>query len=65
MLEARIIAVADVVEPISSHRPYRPALGIDRALEEIQKGKGLLYDAKVVDVCVNLFKEKGFTFDNH
>lgn len=65
MLEARIIAVADVVEPISSHRPYRPALGIDRALEEIQKGKGLLYDAEVVDVCVKLIKEKGFTFDNH
>ncbi|HHT9135354.1 MAG TPA: HD domain-containing phosphohydrolase [Candidatus Avalokitesvara rifleensis] len=64
LLEARILAVADVVESISSHRPYRPALGIDKALEEISKNKGiLLYDARVVDACVRLFKEKGFKFE--
>lgn len=58
LLEARIIGVADVVEAMSSHRPYRPALGIDKALEEILKNKGILYDPKVVDVCIKLFKEK-------
>ncbi|MEA3313201.1 MAG: GAF domain-containing protein [Caldisericota bacterium] len=62
MLEARILAVADVVEAMSSHRPYRPALGIDKALEEIEKNKGILYDSKVVNVCIKLFKEKGFKF---
>ncbi|MEK7369608.1 MAG: HD domain-containing phosphohydrolase, partial [Planctomycetota bacterium] len=60
--EARILAVADVVEAMASHRPYRPALGIDKALEEISKSKGILYDANVVDVCVRLFREKGFKF---
>ncbi|MFH0786638.1 MAG: PAS domain S-box protein [Pseudomonadota bacterium] len=59
-LEARILAVADVVEAIASHRPYRPALGIDKAFEEIEKNKGILYDAEVVDACLRLFKEKGF-----
>ena len=58
--EARILAVADVVEAMSSHRPYRPACGIDKALEEIAKGKGVLYDPKVVDVCLNLFLKKKF-----
>lgn len=62
ILEAKIIAVADVVEAMSSHRPYRPALGIDKALEEISKNKGTLYDSEVVDVCIELFKEKGFKF---
>jgi len=62
MLEARILAVADVVEAMSSHRPYRSALGIDKALEEIEKNKGILYDSKVVDICVRLFKEKRFKF---
>ncbi|GAF99392.1 unnamed protein product, partial [marine sediment metagenome] len=62
ILEARIIGVADVVEAMSSHRPYRPALGIDAALEEIFKNKGILYDPEVVDVCLKLFKEKGFEF---
>lgn len=61
--EARIMGVADVVEAISSHRPYRPALGIDAALEEITKNKGILYDPKVVDACLKLFKEKGFKFE--
>ena len=60
LLEAKIIGVADVVEAMSSHRPYRPALGIDRALEEILKNKGILYDPGVVDACLKLFKEKGF-----
>jgi len=62
LLEARILGVADVVEAMSSHRPYRPALGIEKALEEILQNKGILYDPKVVDVCLKLFKEKGFKF---
>lgn len=63
LLEARIIAVADVVEAMSSHRPYRPALGIEAALAEIERGKGTLYDPKAVDACLRLFREKGFTWD--
>jgi len=51
-----------VVEAMSSHRPYRPALGIDVVLEEISKNKGILYGPEVVDVCLKLFKEKGFKF---
>lgn len=62
ILEARIIGVADVVEAMSSHRPYRPALGIDKALEEISQNRGILYDPEVVDVCIKLFKEKDFKF---
>jgi PAS domain S-box-containing protein len=61
LLEARIMAVADVVEAIASHRPYRPSLGIDFALEEISRNKGLLYDADAVDACLKLFQEKGYT----
>lgn len=60
LLEARILAVADVVEAIASHRPYRPALGIDKALEEISQKKGIIYDPKVVEVCLKLFKEKKY-----
>lgn len=60
IIEARILAVADVVESMASHRPYRPALGIDRALEEIEKNSGTLYDAAVSDACLRLFREKGF-----
>ncbi|MCD6326677.1 HD-GYP domain-containing protein [bacterium] len=63
LLEARILAVADVVEAMVSHRPYRPALGIDRALEEISKNKGTKYDPEVVDVCLTLFTEGGFDFE--
>jgi HD-GYP domain-containing protein (c-di-GMP phosphodiesterase class II) len=48
---------------MSSHRPYRPALGIDKALEEISKNKGILYDPKVVDVCLKLFEEKELKFE--
>jgi len=62
MLEARILAVADVVEAMSSHRPYRPSLGIDKALEEISQNRGVLYDPDVVDACVKLFAEKAFAF---
>src|SRR5665648_9035 len=62
-LEARIIGVADVVEAMSSHRPYRPALGIDKVLEEISQNRGILYDPEVVDACLKLFKEKGFKFE--
>ncbi|MBW2650712.1 MAG: response regulator [Deltaproteobacteria bacterium] len=62
LLEARILAVADVVEAMSSHRPYRPALGIDRALEEISQNKGILYDPEVADACLSLFTEKDFKF---
>jgi putative nucleotidyltransferase with HDIG domain len=62
LLEARILGVADVVEAMSSHRPYRPALGIDKALEEISRNKGILYDSKVVGACLKLFKKKGFKF---
>ncbi|MGB6371350.1 MAG: HD domain-containing phosphohydrolase [Atribacterota bacterium] len=58
LLEAKIIGVADVVEAMSSHRPYRPSLGIDAALEEISKNKGALYDSEVVDTCLRLFKKK-------
>ena len=60
MLEARILAVADVVEAMVSHRPYRPAHSIDEALEEISRNRGILYDPEVVDACVRLFTEKGF-----
>ena len=63
ILEARILAVADVVEAMSGHRPYRAALGIDKALEEISRNKDVLYDAKAVDACMRLFMEKGFRFE--
>ena len=63
LLEARILAVADVVEAMASHRPYRPALGTDKALEEIQQNRGTLYDTEVVDACVKIFNEKGFKFE--
>jgi len=61
LLEARILAVSDVVEAITFHRPYRPAMGIDPALEEISQNKGILYDADVVDACLKLFQEKNYT----
>ncbi len=63
MLEARILAVADVVEAMAHHRPYRPALGIEAALAEIERGKGVLYDPDVVDACLRLFRERGFSWD--
>ncbi len=62
LLEARILAVADCVEAIDSHRPYRPALGRSAALGEISMNRGTLYDAQVADTCLRLFNEKGFNF---
>jgi PAS domain S-box-containing protein/putative nucleotidyltransferase with HDIG domain len=63
IVEARIMAVADVVEAMASHRPYRPAIGIDEALEEIEKNKGTLYDDTVAEACLRLFREKGFQLE--
>jgi len=63
LMEARILAVSDVVESMASHRPYRPALGVDAALEEIEKNKGTLYDADAVDACLRLFCEKGYQLE--
>jgi HD-GYP domain-containing protein (c-di-GMP phosphodiesterase class II) len=60
LLKARIMAVADVVEAMSSHRPYRPGLGIDRALSEIEQGSGSLYDVVVASACLRLFRERGY-----
>jgi HD-GYP domain-containing protein (c-di-GMP phosphodiesterase class II) len=60
LLKARIIAVADVVEAMASHRPYRPSLGIDAALREIADNRGGKYDSKVVDICLRLFRDKGY-----
>jgi len=54
--------VADVVEAMASHRPYRPALGMQKALEEISTNRGILYDPEVVDVCLKLFKEGKYKF---
>jgi PAS domain S-box-containing protein/putative nucleotidyltransferase with HDIG domain len=62
LLEAKILAVADVIEAMASNRPYRPALGIDKALEEISKNRGRLYDPGVVDICLKLFTEKNYKF---
>ncbi|MBU3935772.1 PAS domain S-box protein [Patescibacteria group bacterium] len=62
LIESRIIAVADVVEAMASHRPYRPGLGIDVALTEIEQNSGTLYDDTVVHSCLRLFREKGFHF---
>ena len=64
LLEAKILAVADVVEAMSSHRPYRPALGIEKALEEISQNKGVLYDPNVVDACLKLFNENSFKLED-
>jgi PAS domain S-box-containing protein len=63
IMEARILAVADVVESMASHRPYRPALGLNSAMEEIEKNNGTLYDNTVADACLRLFREKGYHFE--
>src|SRR5665648_955956 len=60
--EARILCVADVVEAMMSHRPYRPALGVTAALEEIEQGAGTIYDADCVNICLKLFRDEGFSF---
>ena len=62
LMEARILAVADVVEAMATHRPYHPAQPIEMALDEISDNKGKLYDPQVVDACLRLFKNKGFKF---
>lgn len=61
--EARITAVTDTVEAMASHRPYRPALGIDRALDEIQKNAGKLYDLEAVNACARIIKDKEFNIE--
>jgi PAS domain S-box-containing protein len=63
LMEARILAVADVVEAMASHRPYRPALGIDKALDEIDKNRGTVYDNTVANACLRLFREKGYQIE--
>jgi PAS domain S-box-containing protein/putative nucleotidyltransferase with HDIG domain len=63
LLESKILNVADVVEAMSSHRPYRPALGIGAALDEITQKRGILFEREVVDACLRLFREKHFKFD--
>ena len=62
IMEARILCAADVVEAMASHRPYRPALGMDKALDEITRGKGSRFDSDVVDSCLTVIKEKSFEF---
>ena len=62
-IEARILAVADVVEAMASHRPYRPALGLDAALAEIEKHRGRLYDSGAVDACLRVFREQGYQLE--
>jgi PAS domain S-box-containing protein len=63
LIESQILAVADVVEAIASHRPYRPGMGIDAALDEIAKNKGVIYNPEAVDACLKLFREKGYRFE--
>ncbi|MFC1887088.1 HD-GYP domain-containing protein, partial [Thermodesulfobacteriota bacterium] len=63
LIEARILCVADVVEAMASHRPYRPALGIETALEEILNHSGRLFDPDVVDACFDVFSSKEFRFE--
>jgi PAS domain S-box-containing protein/putative nucleotidyltransferase with HDIG domain len=65
IIEARILAVADVVDAMASHRPYRAALGVEKALEEIEENRGVLYDARVADACLKLFRDKSFEFGPH
>lgn len=62
-LEAKIISVADVIEAISSHRPYRPALGIERGIDVIKEGRGKIFDETVADACLELITEKGFDWE--
>jgi HD-GYP domain-containing protein (c-di-GMP phosphodiesterase class II) len=62
LIEAKIMSVADVVEAMASHRPYRPALSIEEALLEILQQRGVLYAPEAVDACIKVFTQKGFTF---
>lgn len=63
IIEAKILAVADVLEAMATHRPYRPALPIEKAIEEISQNKGVLYDEDVVECCLKVFYEKGFDLE--
>jgi len=65
LMGAKIICVADVVEAMSSHRPYRASLGIKPSLDEIRRGRGTWYDPTVVDACLTLFEQKGFMFTSY
>ena len=60
LIEARILGVSDVVEAMASHRPYRPSLGVDAALKEVENNGGIFYDLDVVDACLRLFREDGY-----
>ena len=62
--EARVLAVADVIESMASHRPYRPAVGLDTALDEVVKNRGTLYAPEVVDAAVRLINDKGYSLPN-
>jgi putative nucleotidyltransferase with HDIG domain len=62
LLEAKIIAIADVVEAMAYDRPYRPSFGVDNALEEVRNKSDILFDRNIVGICIKLFKEKGFSF---
>jgi len=64
LLESKIIGVADVVEAMLSHRPYRPALGSEAAIDEIKRGRGSAYDSVIVDICLRLLVDKGFQFSS-
>jgi putative nucleotidyltransferase with HDIG domain len=61
--EAKVIGVADVVDAITSHRPYRPGLGVESALSEIERGRGTLYDPAIADACLTLFRDDGYSLD--
>jgi HD-GYP domain-containing protein (c-di-GMP phosphodiesterase class II) len=65
LLEAKILAVADIIEAMATHRPYRPALSIEVALNEVTKNKGKLYDDKVIEACLKVFEEKKFSFNRN
>ncbi|MFP4034893.1 MAG: HD domain-containing phosphohydrolase [Desulfovermiculus sp.] len=64
LFDAQVLAVADVVEAMSSHRPYRPGWGLDKALQEVEASKGILFDSRIVDACLRLFREKGYVLDS-
>ena len=61
LFEARIMAVADVMEAMSSHRPYRSGLGVGKVLAEIERGRGTAYDPAVADACLKMFREGAYT----
>ena len=64
LLESKIIGIADVIEAMASHRPYRPALGLEKAIDELIKNRNILYDAEIVDVCIDLIKKMDYSNGN-